>query len=494
MTSTQSKQTRIAVIGAGLGGLSAAISLAARGCNVTVYEKRDRVGGRFRRFEKGGYLWDGDPSLITSPNLLKSFWRQAGAGASSVPSLIQLPITCRYRWADGTVIDADESLWNRTDVGRFLEFGGGVYQIASQTHLSETSPSICDLIRLLGTSKAVHLPKIFTKQRLHDLVGQQIADPHLVQLLDHFATLGGSSPYRAPAALAVFPYLVSTFGGWYPEGGTGRIVDAMERLALDSGVEIKTGSEVTGLTVQPTHAGISIEGEWQRCDGVICNLDLIAAHQGLLPRPISKVFRTQYLDRFEISSSRFVLMLGVKKQYPQLSHHNVIFSRDPRREYHEIFRERRPPEDPTITVAVSSRTDPSHAPAGCDNWHVSVNVPSTRSSVNWDAIAKQYGDDLIRRLEASGFDQLRQQIAVREHLTPADYLASYGSYAGNLFGFASHRLTPSFFGPQVEPKIPRFCFAGSAVVPKGGIPLVVQSGQRAASKLLEKIAETARRE
>lgn len=185
--------------------------------------------------------------------------------------------------------------------------------------------------------------------------------------------------------------------------------------------------------------------------------------------------------------SGFVMYLGVAREFPHLSHHNICFSDDYRAEFHQMFGLGQPADDPTIYVAIHSKADPSRAPAGCENWFVLVNAPALRPGADWSAIAQGYGDRIIEKLEKRfGCEGLRAAIEVRRHFTPADFQTRYLAQAGSLYGYASHGVRAAFQRPAMAPRdSPGFYFVGGSTHPGGGLPLVVLGAQMVVRKILE---------
>ena len=192
------------------------------------------------------------------------------------------------------------------------------------------------------------------------------------------------------------------------------------------------------------------------------------------------------------SLSGFVLLLGVRGLTPGLGHHNILFADDYRREFDQLFARGEPADPPTIYVAISARTDPSRAPAGAENWFVLVNAPATRPGLDWAALAPAYAERVIDRLEQGfGLRGLRERIAVRRTLTPADFEARDLSWRGALYGYASHGLFSAFQRPPIARRSrPGLAFAGGATHPGGGIPLVLRSGKLAAARIAEHLLAT----
>ena len=477
----------VAVIGAGMGGLTCAALLARAGLSVTVFEKNASVGGKLNWLEEGGYTWDMGPSLLTMPYVFEELWRKLGRSLSDDLTLLPLPITCRYRWTDGTAIDEDAAFWQRPDVARFLAYTRGLYDLSADAFLHHPLEEWWRQLRWKNLSKLRHLPKIASFRTMDEVVRRFFGhDPHLVQLFDRFATYNGSSPYKTPAAFNIIPYVEAKFGGWYVKGGLYEIALALERICRSHGVEFRFNRRVAGvertgnqwvLKDAPVMGRITEE----YFDRVVCNQDVLSFQE-------EDAAMQQRLARTDLSISGFILYLGVGRQYPQLSHHNIFFSDDYPAEFRQLFDERRPANEPTIYVAVHSKADPDRAPPGCENWFVLVNAPALTPDgrVDWPAIAQSYGDRIMDRLETRfGFDGLRENIRVRRHFTPADFQSRYLSHAGSLYGFASHGVRAAFQRPKLQPAgVDHFYFVGGSTHPGGGLPLVCLSGQMVAEKIL----------
>lgn len=472
---------KVAVIGAGIGGLAVAALLAKAGKTVTLFEKNERVGGKLGWLEEGGYTWDTGPSLLTMPHVFQRLWAQLGRRLEDDLTLIPLPVTCRYRWTDGTCIDEDAAFWQRPEVARFLEYARGLYEVSAGAFLENPLAEWHRQLTWANLPKLRHLPKIASFKTLDQTVRRFFGhDPHLVQLFDRFATYNGSSPYKTPAAFNIIAYVEAHFGGWYVKGGLFEIARALERICRELGVEIRLGDEV-----QARPAGF---------DATVCNQDVLSATPRFLGKVVGRAPRLPEVNRpaagaaalqwaplREMSMSGFVMYLGVGGQFPHLSHHNIFFSDDYPAEFRQIFAGR-PADEPTIYVAIHSKADPARAPAGCENWFVLVNAPATP----WTADAQGYGDRIIERLERRfGCEGLRAAIRVRRHFTPADFETRYLAQAGSLYGYASHGVQAAFQRPAMQPKgAPGFYFVGGSTHPGGGLPLVVLGAQMAARKIL----------
>ena len=491
MTGKKQEKRKVAVIGAGLGGLAGAVQMACAGFDVVVFEKNEEPGGRMQPVEDAGFSWDGGQSELVLPQTLRDFWQEAGRRIEDYLTLQPLLPACRYRWLDGTVIDEDEQFLERPEVRRYLNHAAGIQSFLGADFFNHPLGDFWGWLYPPSPARLRHFLKIRPWQKLDALSRGFFSDPHLVRIFNHAATRLGSSPYQTPSIYSLCARVRAVSGSWYVKGGLRQVVLALARLARELGVEIRTSSEVTGFHVYGENYQVALEGKWGKFDGVLCNMDALHAYEHLLPRSSGETFRRQRLTQLPLSSSAFLLYLGVKKKFEGLAHHNVFFSNDPRREFHQLFAERQPMDRPTITVTVSSRTDPEHAPEGCDNWMVRVGAPALRSRSSWKNVSEGYADRIIQLLEGFGFDGLKDEIVVRKCFTPSNFRSRYRAYAGSLYGFASHRLLTSFKRPFAGPDDwSGFAFAGSSAQFGGSIPMVIHGARLAAKKIARDLGES----
>jgi phytoene desaturase len=487
--SSANPRPRVAVIGAGVGGLACALRLAHAGCDVTIFERNERVGGKLNVLLVDGFAWDMGPSLLTMPHVFDELFASLGRRRSDYLKFVPLPCTCRYRWADGTVIDEDEAFWRRDDVARFLGYAAGLYDISADAFLNHPLEDWWRQLNARFVPKLRHLPKIASRRTMAETVRQFFpGDLHLQQLFNRFATYNGSSPFRTPSAFNIIPYVQAKFGGWYVRGGMYAIARALAALCGELRVGLRLNTEVNSAQWR--------DHDWllngtEAFDHVVCNQDVLSAMPRFFPPAAAAAFAATHEKRDQLSTSGFVMYLGVGRQYESLEHHNIFFSDDYPAEFRQMFEDHRPADEPTIYVAVNSRRDPAHAPAGCDNWFVLVNAPplDSKHPVNWPEICEAYGARIIERLERRfGFDGLASHLRVERFFTPADFETRYLAQGGALYGFASHSPFSAFRRPPIQPRgMENFYFVGGSTHPGGGLPLVCLSGKMVAERILRKL-------
>ncbi len=477
----------VIIIGAGLGGLSAACRLAKLGLTVTVLEKNKTVGGKVNFVESNGYTFDTGASLLTMRHVFDELFEFCERNLTDYLTLQKLEPICRYFWKDGTIFDASEDLKKTEeeiaklepqDVESFRKYladSREKYEISERTFLAK---SLNDLPSLIRPKNLPDLLKISSLKTLAKHNKSYFKSPKLQQLFNRFATYNGSSPYKTPATFALIPYVEFGLGAWYVNGGIYKIPMALEKLATELGVKFKLDSEVEKINVNNGKAsGVTLKtGEILVADFVVSNADAIETYRNLLPKP-------KYQKR-EPSCSGFVILLGVKKRFPMLAHHNIFFSDDYKAEFDAIFEQKIPAENPTIYVAATSRTDVSQAPENCENLFILINAPYTNQNIDWQSTAKTYRDKIIQVLEKAGLEGLESSIEFEQIITPEDFETKYRANKGSIYGMSSNGIFSAFMRvPNKATDVENLYFVGGVTHPGGGMPLVLLSGKMAAEMI-----------
>jgi phytoene desaturase len=489
--------SQVAVIGGGVGGLSAAIRLAAAGRKVVLFEQNRALGGKMAQVYAQGFRWDTGPSVITMRPVFEELFAAAGRRLDDYLTLQPVEPLTRYFYRDGTVIDASRDLARMAeqiarlephDVEGYLDFltwAARLYRITGPTFIYDDPPSLRSLTR----SNPLNLLKIAPWQTLDQAVSKRVRSPHLRKLLNRFATYVGANPFAAPATLGVIAHVELTGGVWYPKGGVYRIVQALEQLARELRVEIHTGTPVDKVMVENGRAAgvLLADGARVPAAAVIANVDVATAYDRLLPDAPALRKRRAQLAALEPSCSGFIMLLGVEGRDARLAHHNIFFADDYRREFDDMAAGR-PPQDPTIYVSITSKSDPEHAPPGCENWFVLVNAPAAspaRSAFDWVAQASAYRSRVFATLARAGFD-VRGRIRTEKTFTPHDIEQMTGAWRGALYGISSNAALNAFRRPHNRcPDVQGLYFAGGSTHPGGGVPMVALSGKVAAGMVLE---------
>ncbi|MGI8856858.1 MAG: phytoene desaturase family protein [Thermomicrobiales bacterium] len=503
-------QKHVVIIGAGMGGLAAAIRLAAAGARVTVCEQGARPGGKLNRWERDGWTFDTGPSLLTMPWVLRDLFAEAGASLDDYLTLDPVDPVCRYFFADGAMLDvttdsarmaANIDALSPRDVPaffRFLGYAADLYALAGEPFLRY--PLDRTLLRRERATlfrygfRPRDLTKLLSPLTVHQTVSRFFSDPRLRQVFDRYATYNGSSPYRAPAAFCLIPFVEFATGAWHPRGGMYRIAEALTALATHLGVDVRCDTPVAAINQRAGGtAGVRLtSGEVIPAHAVISNVDVLTTVERLFETETAAIQHARVrLRALEPSYSGFVLLLGTNRPFPALPHHSIYFPADYEAEFRDILDRHVPPHDPTIYICRATATDPSAAPPGCDNLFIMVNVPHLDGQTDWRAIAAPYRDHLLEVLRRRGLD-LAPSIIVEDMWTPERIASAYGAQRGAIYGFASNNRRAAFLRPPNKSDAMRnLYFAGGSTHPGGGIPLALLSGKIAADLILDERREYA---
>ena len=483
----------VVVIGAGIGGLSAAIRLATAGRRVVMLEQNAAVGGKMSEIVQDGFRWDTGPSVITMRHVFEELFAAAGRRLDDYLTLRPVDPLTRYFFPDGARIDATRDLArmaeqiaaiDERDVEGyldFLEYAARLHRITGPVFIYNQPPTPRSF---LGVAPA-DMVRVDPWLTMDQAIRRRVRSPQMRQLLGRFATYVGASPYQAPATLSVIAHVELTGGVWYPADGIYQIAAAMERLAHELGVEIRTHTPVAEIGVERGRATAVMTTAGERIDAaaVIANVDVTTVYERLLPRTIGASRRAD-LRRLETSCSGFVMLLGIEGEHHQLAHHNILFTRDYRAEFDAIFRRGLPPDAPTVYVAITSKSDASHAPSGHENWFVLVNAPALGPAFDWTTQGDGYRDKVLEMLARFGLD-VRARIRSQVILTPQEIQQMTGAWRGALYGISSNQALNAFRRPHNRcADVRGLYFAGGTTHPGGGVPMVTLSGKVAAELVL----------
>ena len=507
------KNRRVAVIGGGLGALSGAIRLAQLGFAVQLFEKNPKIGGKVNEVLLNDYRFDTGASLLTMPFVIDELFDFAGFKRSDYLDFVPIEPICRYFFPDGSTMDASTdkgkmetaiAQLSPNDVEaykRFLKYAERIHELTAEIFMFTPIHEFRKLMRPRYFRTLFRLHQIDPFRTVHQSVSRFFSDPRLIQLFDRYATYNGSDPFQAPATLNIIPYIEHGLGGYYIKGGIYRLVEALETVARERGVQIYTSAEVERICRVGNRRvnGVQVNGEWIDADYVLCGADAVVAYHELIltknttPTSMLKArvlgqghqHRREKLDQLEPSLSGMVFLWGVKGKHPKLAHHNIIFSSDYNTEFRQIFRHQQVPDEPTIYIAITSKADTSHAPVDGENWFVLLNMPYLAPGQLWEKEKVRMRRVVLDRLKQLGFD-IADQIAVEQVYTPEDFSELYASNRGSIYGVSSNSKTTAFKRlPNRSRLLKGLYFAGGSVHPGGGIPLVMLSGKMAAALIAE---------
>lgn len=484
------KRTRVAVIGGGLGGLSAAISLAKDPqFEITIIEKNGHLGGKLNVLHRDGFSFDLGPSILTMPHIFEELFSMHGRKMSDYVQLIPVRPHWRNFFEDGTIIDLtakiddmihQDKITSRDvdDLKSFYAYAERIYQFTNEVYFKNQSESTLETLRYYPPLKIIPDSDYFST--MHEAITRYISNPYLVDILDYFIKYVGSSPFDAPAVLTVLPYIQWRFDLWYVKDGMFQLSRGLVSLINELPITIRTKTEVTGVI----KAGKRIEalqfanGEVFPVDVVVSNMEVIPFYRRITHESAHRLRR--YEQKYGPACSGFALHLGVNRTYDQLRHHNFLYSHDLRLNFDNIFHHHKLSQDPTIYLVAPMKTDPSQGPEGCEIIkilpHISViddDHPFTASEY------AAFREHILDKLERMGLTNLRQHIVTEELWIPETIEEMYYSNHGSIYGVVSDRKKNlGFKTPKRSEFYANVFFVGGSVNPGGGMPMVVLSGQQ----------------
>ena len=478
---------RAVVIGSGFGGLSCAIRLQAAGVDVTLLEKREKLGGRAYQLKDSGYTFDMGPSLITAPELIDSVFRAGGRRVTDYVDLVPLDPYYRIYFHDQSHIDyvgdvermrAQMARFNKNDAAnldRFLNAVKPIYDSVIGDRLgSKPFDTIESMLRFMPRVlklKAFLPVTMFVNRFFKDFRHRFIFSFHPLFV--------GGNPFRTPSIYLMIPFLEREGGVWFTRGGMYSVVEAMAQLFTELGGTIETGSEVEEILVTEGKAtGVRTKSRDYPTDFVVSNADPGHTYGHLVSSADRSHWNDRRLDRQDWAMSCFLLYIGTRRQYPQLEHHTLILTERYKGLLADIFDAKTLPDDFSMYLHAPTRTDPSMAPAGGESMYVLVPVANQRSGIDWDEMRQPFTDKVIDFLEDWGLEDLRDEMEVLHVFTPQDFETDLNATWGNAFAIEPKLFQTAWFRPQNRSEdVDGLYLVGAGTHPGAGVPGVILSAE-----------------
>lgn len=495
---------RAAVIGSGFGGLGTAIRLQAAGVPTTLFEARDKPGGRAYVYEQDGYVFDAGPTVITAPESIEELFQVAGRRMADYVELLPVEPFYRLAWADGRTFDYGDdtaslhkqiAAFNPDDVAgyeRFLAYSKKVFAAGYGELVHTPFLRFRDMVRV-----APKLVGLGAYRSVYGAVSRFVEDEHLRQALSFHSLLIGGSPFEASAIYTLIHHLERSWGVHFPRGGTGALVQGLVRLFQDLGGTVHLNTPVERLEPLPdggarvhTEGGAGVSG--QRFDAVVSNADVHHTYAHLLRDHPRGPKRARALERKQWSMSLFVLYFGTDRPYrDEVAHHTILFGPRYRELIDEIFHGHALPEDFSLYLHAPTVTDPSLAPAGGGTFYALAPVPNlAQADLDWDEVAPRYAEKILAALE-DHLPDLRAHVVIKHWSTPKTFRDDLRSYAGAGFSLAPTLTQSAWFRPHNrDAKLPWLYFAGAGTHPGAGVPGVLNAGKATSALVLEDLGVT----
>ncbi len=496
--------SKVLVIGAGIGGMSAAARLAKTGHQVEIYEAANFVGGKCRTEWIGRYAFDTGPSLLTLPAVYRDFFLKTGALMEEVLTQIPVDPSFDYRFADGSNVKFANLSRYQTLKEITAAFGEeaakewdlimkraeAMWDVSREPFIESELTSVAALFKRATLIR--DLLVISPLKSLRDLATEKLTDQRLRYIVDRYATYSGSDPRKAPAVLLSIAFVEEAFGAWHLAGGIGQLSVAIEKRCLDLGVTIHLNSPVTQIKTQNGIAtGISLsDGSELTADYIVSNSDASLTYQNLIaPSERRAKSERKNLAKTQSSLAGFSLLLGLRpdESSEKLNHHTILFPENYDAEFEAIFTKQQPVANPTIYICAPN--DPLMVKdAGHESWFVLVNAPrhdlTGNNGYDWsdENFNHKYANSIIDQIEARGI-KIRERLDVLEIRTPLDLQESVMAPGGSIYGTASNSASAAFMRAKNRSPIKNLFCVGGSTHPGGGLPLVGISAEIVANAI-----------
>jgi phytoene desaturase len=480
-------QLKVAVIGSGFGGLSAAIRLRAQGHEVTLLEKLEDPGGRARVFRQDGFVFDAGPTIITAPALLSDLFELAGKRIDDYVELVKLDPYYRIRFEDGTVFtyngDRDSIIEqiraiNPKDVDGYLRFfrdAESIFQTGFSL-IDKPFDRLSDMARVLPD-----LVRLRADRSVASFVNRHIEDPRLRQVFSFHPLLVGGNPFQTTSIYALIHTLEQKWGVWFAMGGTGALVSALVRLFEEIGGRLRYSSEVSAISVDASGRARGVElsdGTSVNADAIVANSDVARTYIDLVPARNRKHNSDKKLEGLHYSMSLFVMYFGTDRRYDDIAHHEILMGPRYRELLEDVFKKKILARDFSLYLHRPTATDNSLAPPGCDAWYVLSPVPHLGGSVDWERSAKPYRDSIVSYLEERYLPSLSRHIVTERQIDPRYFRHTLNSHLGSAFSVEPILTQSAWFRPHNRSEdVSNLYFTGAGTHPGAGLPGVLSSGK-----------------
>jgi phytoene desaturase len=479
------------VVGAGFGGLAAAVRLLVRGYRVTVVDRLDQPGGRARVFETDGYTFDAGPTLITAPFLFGELWKLAGRRMEDDVDLVPISPFYRIRFDSGEVFDytgdaarmrEEIARFNPDDVEgyeRFLKKSEKIYDIGFEELGHVPFGRVADMAKIIPAMAALE-----SHRTVYGLVSKYIKDDRLRQVFSFHPLLVGGNPFSTTSIYTLIAFLERKWGVWYAMGGTGALVGALADLVEDLGGTFCLGETVEEITAdaggaRPRVTGVRLEsGEQIDAAVVVSNADAAWTYRHLVRPEHRTKWTDDRLGRAKLSMSLFVWYFGTDKQYEDVAHHTILLGPRYRELLDDIFRNKLLADDFSLYLHRPTATDPSMAPDGHDCFYVLSPVPHLDSGTDWTTETERYRQAVETYLAETVLPDLPAHLTASLTLTPQGFLDDYLSVKGAAFSFEPVLTQSAYFRPHnASEDLDGLYLVGAGTHPGAGMPGVLSSAR-----------------
>lgn len=489
------RNKRVVIIGAGPGGLAAALQCAHAGAEVTILEARPQVGGRCATLRADGFSFDTGPTFYLYPRILKEIFQSVGRDIDQEIPMKRLDPQYRIAFGAGGKLDCCPDLeeMDRQVAALSPADKGAVkrYMDQNRTKLAKFRPILespfNSMLDLLRPSLAAAAPYVKPWKSLgHDLESF-FKDPRLVIAFSFQAKYLGMSPFRCPSLFSILSFLEYEYGVYHPYGGCGRVSERMAEIAEEMGCHVKINEPVKQLEFDGRRVKrvITDQGPYD-CDAIVINADFAHAMKTLVPSHLRKRWSDNNLEKKQYSCSTFMMYLGVDGAYPDEQHHTIYIAKDYQKNLHEIEKAKVLPSDPSIYIQNPCVTDDSLAPKGKSSLYVLVPVPHISEKTPWDAAqTAMYREVTLKKMESLGYHDIRKRIVYEKVCTPANWKSDFHVFRGATFNLAHNLGQMLHLRPHNKfEELDGVYLVGGGTHPGSGLPVIYESSRITCKQLL----------
>lgn len=484
---------KVTVIGSGFAGLASACCLAKAGYTVTILEKNAVAGGRARKFEAEGFVFDMGPSWYWMPEVFEDFFKLFGKRREDYYDLVRLDPSYQVifpeketmkvpaKWDELLAMFESYETGSAAKLEKFLAEAEYKYRVGIEEFVHKPGHSIFEFA---DTRVLSSLFKLQMLSSVSSQIRKLFKNKRLIELLEFPVLFLGATPQKTPALYSLMNYADMVGGTWYPPGGMHEIIKGMVRLAEELGVEVLLDHEVKKIETKNGTVTklVTNRGDFHP-DVVVGSADYHHVEQHLLEEK-DRRYDEAYWDKRTMAPSSLLFYLGVNKRLNKLLHHNLFFDTDFEKHAFEIYTEPQWPTDPLFYVCAPSVTDNTVAPAGCEN--IFILIPLAPDLEDAEELREKYYNMVTERLEAYTGQSIRDAVVYKRGFAHRDFKADYHAYKGNAYGLANTLLQTAFLKPKLKSKVDNLYFAGQLTTPGPGVPPSLISGQVTAKEIAKK--------
>ncbi|MDJ0847993.1 MAG: phytoene desaturase family protein [Myxococcota bacterium] len=489
---------RAVVIGAGFGGIAAALRLRARGYDVTLLDRLDQLGGRAQVYRRNGFVFDAGPTVVTAPFLFEELFELFGKQLADYVDMRPVEPWYRFCFPDGRSFDYGGTVEDTlSEIARFeprdcdgylrmVEHSRRIFDKGFVELADQPFGRLRDMLRVVPA-----LARLRSDRSVYRMVSRYLRHPLLRRAFSIQPLLVGGNPFDTTSIYSLIHYLEREWGIHFPMGGTGALVAGLGRLLEEEGVSVALGQGVEEVLVESGRAtGVRLQDDSVLpAEVVVANADAPFLYKHMIGARSRRKWNDRRVDRMRYSMGLFVLYFGTTRRYPDVAHHTIVLGERYRELLRDIFDRKVLADDFSLYLHRPTATDPSMAPPGCDAWYVLSPVPNLQSGIDWSEAGPGYRDRIVAALGASVIPGLDSSITEDFYVTPADFRSRYLSLHGAGFSVQPTLAQSAYFRFHNRSEdVENLFLVGAGTHPGAGLPGVLSS-----AKVLDRIVPATQR-